>query len=183
VLRGRLRTLLLIGFLFAGWTAPLPAQSRSEEWTAPQWVGDVTFVGANALMSGVSAGILQRLRGGSFRDGLARGAFGGSVQYAGKRLAAQHFDGAGLLGRQVSATGVSMVRNAADARPTFDRLLFPLGPLHLYVHLSDGVTVRPKVNLRALITLISAAAHTELRWDAGATLSAGAPCFTRRAGP
>src|SRR5688572_16046106 len=115
--------LLAIGFLLTGNAGSLAAQNGpqgSDNWTAPAWVGDVTFLGANALTSGLSAGLLQRLRGGSFRDGLARGALGGSVKYAGMRVSAQRFDGAGLLGRHVAATGTSMVRNASDARPTFD---------------------------------------------------------------
>ncbi|MEX2284429.1 MAG: hypothetical protein WEE89_18210 [Gemmatimonadota bacterium] len=171
--------LLAIGFLLSGNTGSLAAQNgpHGSDWTAPAWVGDVTFLGANALTSGLSAGILQRLRGGSFKDGLARGAIGGSVKYAGMRISAKRFDGAGLLGRQVAATGTSMVRNASDARPTFDRLLFPLGPLHLYVQLSDGIAVRPKIDLTAFVTLISAAVQTELSWDAGASFSAGAPVF------
>jgi hypothetical protein len=172
--------LLAIGFLLTGSEGSLAAQhgsQGSDSWTAPAWVGDVTFLSANALMSGVSAGMLQRLRGGSFRDGLARGALGGSVKYGGMRISAQRFDGAGLLGRQVAATGTSMVRNASDARPTFDRLLFPLGPLHLYVQFSDGIAVRPKIDLTAFITLISAAAQPELSWDAGASFSAGALVF------
>ena len=94
--------------------APLHAQApRSDDWSAPQWVGDVTFLGLNALTSGLSAGLLQVVRGESFTDGFARGALGGSVHYAGMRISAQRFDGAGLLGRQVSAAGISMVRNAS----------------------------------------------------------------------
>jgi hypothetical protein len=173
-------SLLAIGFLLTGSPGSANGQTGqqdSDSWTAPAWVGDVTFLGANALTSGLSAGILQRLRGGSFRDGLARGALGGSVKYAGMRIAAQQFGGAGLLGRQVAATGTSMVRNASDARPTFDRLLFPLGPLHVYVQLSDGVGVRPKIDLPALVVLVAASAESKLNWDAAASLSAGAPVF------
>lgn len=160
--------------------APLHAQTinpREDAWSAPRWMGDAAFLGLNALSSGVSAGLLQLVRGKSFTDAFARGALGGSIHYAGMRLSAERFDGAGLLGRQVSAAGVSMVRNASDGRPALERLFVPLGPLNLYVDLSNGVAVRPKINVAALTVLVSAAAESELDWDAGATLSAGAPVF------
>lgn len=154
-----------------------PLHAQSDEWSPPHWVGDATFLGLNALSSGLTAGLFQLVRGESFADGFARGALGGSVHYAGMRISAERFDGAGLLGRQVSAAGVSMVRNASDGRDLLERLFVPLGPLHLYVDLADGVRVQPKVNLAALTVLLSAAAEPEFTWDAGASLSAGAPVF------
>lgn len=84
------------------------------------------------MLGGLTAGIVQRLRGGSFSDGFARGAVGGAVAYAGRRIAAERFDGAGLLGRQVGAVGASVVRNASERRPSLERLFFPAGPLHVY---------------------------------------------------
>jgi hypothetical protein len=158
---------------------PLQAQtvSRPDDWSAPRWVGDATFLGLNALSSGLTAGLFQLARGESFADGFARGALGGSVHYAGMRISAQAFDGAGLLGRQVSAAGVSMVRNASDGNGLLERMFVPLGPLHLYLDLADGVSVQPKLNLAALVVLISAAAEPEFTLDAGASLSSGAPVF------
>lgn len=165
--------------------APLHAQSvdpREDTWSAPGWMGDVAFLSLNALASGVSAGLLQLVRGESFTDAFARGALGGSAHYAGMRITAQRFDGAGLLGRHVSAAGISMVRNAADGRPALERMYVPLGPLNLYVDLRDGVAVQPKVNVAALAVLLSAAAEPQLDWNAAATLSAGAPVFRAREG-
>lgn len=165
--------------------APLHAQSvdpREDTWSAPGWMGDVAFLGLNALASGLSAGVFQLVRGESFADAFARGALGGSTHYAGMRISAQRFDGAGLLGRQVSAAGVSMVRNAADGRPALERMYVPLGPLNLYVDLRDGIAVQPKVNVSAVVVLLSAAAEPQLEWDAAATLSSGAPVFRAREG-
>jgi hypothetical protein len=174
------RLVPVIGVALAVAAGPLHAQvdgARSDNWSAPGWMGDVTFLSLNALTSGVTAGVFQKLRGESFTDAFARGALGGAVYYGGLRISAQHFDGAGLLGRQVAATGTSMVRNASDGRPALERLFVPLGPLHLYVDLADGVAVRPKVNLATLATLVAAVAEPVLEWDARATLSAGAPVF------
>lgn len=171
--------LVLAAAALAVATAPLHAQSESE-WTAPDWVGDVTFLSLNALSGGLTAGLFQKLRGESFADGFARGALGGSVYYAGLRLASQRFDGAGFGGRQLAATGTSMMRNASDGVPLLERLFVPLGPLHLYVDRADGISVRPKVNAAALTVLLSAVAEPRLHFDAGATLSAGAPVFRAR---
>ena len=169
--------MLVLVCLTAG-AGPLRAQSVTDDgWTAPRWMGDAALLSINALVSGVTAGALQHFRDESFADGFVRGALGGSVHYAGMRVAAQRFDGAGLLGRQVSAAGVSMVRNASDGRPLLERMFVPLGPLHLYVDLADGIAVQPKVNVSALTVLLSALAEPALDWDAGATLSAGAPVF------
>lgn len=170
-------TVLVLAVLTAG-AGPLRAQSVTDDgWSTSRWMGDAALLSINALTGGVTAGALQLLRGESFGDGFVRGALGGSVHYAGMRVAGQRFDGAGLLGRQVSAAGISMVRNASDGRPLLERMFVPLGPLHLYVDLADGIAVQPKVNVSALTVLLSAMAEPTLDWDSGATLSAGAPVF------
>jgi hypothetical protein len=168
---------LALAVLTAG-AGPVRAQSVTDDgWTSPRWMGDAALLSINALVSGATAGALQHFRGESFGDGFVRGALGGSVHYAGMRVASQRFDGAGLVGRQVSAAGISMVRNASDGRPLLQQMFVPLGPLHLYVDLTDGISVRPKVNVSGFTVLLSAMAEPALDWDAGATLSAGAPVF------
>lgn len=147
----------------------------ADDWMAPRWVGDVTFLSANALLAGLTAGIVHKLEGGEFRDGFARGALGGAVAYAGRRISAEEFWGAGLLARQVSAVGISIARNAADGRPSFERLMFPVGPVHVYVDRSDGTSVQPKLVLNDFAWLVSLALRSETRFDWSASLSAGAP--------
>src|SRR5688500_10942351 len=128
----RLSYLLLVGLLLSG-PRPLSAQTDTTSvLTTPTWVGQFTVAGANALLSGVTAGVIQELRGGSFSDGFARGALGGVVIYAGKRVAMDRFAGAGLLGREVAAVGTSMVRNAADGVGLLDRVVLPVGPVRVY---------------------------------------------------
>jgi hypothetical protein len=153
------------------------AQDSARDWTAPRWVGDVTFVSANALLGGLTAGLLQKIDGGDFRDGFARGALGGAVAYAGRRISVREFWGAGLLGRQVSAVGVSVARNAADARPSLDRLMFPVGPLRLYVDRSARTVLQPKLGVSDLAVLTWLALRSETRFDWSASVSAGAPVF------
>ena len=170
---GLLAALLLLA------AAPLPAwgQDRSSEWTAPRWMGDVAFVGTNALFGGLTAGVMQHLDGGDFRDGFTRGAFGGMAAYVGRRIAAAEFSGAGLVGRQVSAVGASVVRNAGEGRASFQELVFPVGPVRIYVDRSEDTDVRPRVALYDVAWLVTFVARSETRVDWSASLSSGAPVF------
>jgi len=154
-----------------------PPQPGDDTWRAPRWAGDVTFLGANAMLGGLTAGIAQRLRGGSFSDGFTRGALGGAVAYAGRRIAAERFDGAGLLGRQVGAVAASIARNASERRPSLERLFFPVGPLHVYWDRSDDGGVQVKVDGYTLAVMLGAIYQPELEFDLGRSLSAGAPVF------
>jgi hypothetical protein len=163
--------------LVVGAPPQVSAQDSDPEWTAPTWVGDATFLGVNTLFGALTAGVQQRLEGGSFRDGFATGAFGGAIAFTGRRISVGRYWGAGLLGRQVSAVGVSVVRNAADGRGMFDQFIVPVGPVRLYVDRSEEVRVQPKVALGDLAWLVGVAARPETRLDGSASMSAGAPVF------
>jgi hypothetical protein len=102
------------------------------------------------------------------------------VSFAGRRLSAERFGGAGLLGREVSAVGASVVRNASDARPSLDRILFPIGPVHVYIDRSAPRHVRAKLNLYSASRMIGAALAPGPHFDLGRSLSAGAPVFRTR---
>ena len=143
---------------------------------APRWVGEFTSLSANALLGGVTAGVLQRIRGGSFPRAFVRGALGGSAVYAGKRIAAERFAGAGLLGREAAAVGLSIVRNAADAVPVLDRLVLPAGPVRLYVR-PGARAVHAKLDALAFGWMLYGIAEPELSFDWSESLSAGAPVF------
>ena len=178
-LRHTARLLFLLFVL--GTARPLVAQPpRGERPPTPDWVGEFTVASANGLIGGLTAGIWQKVRGGSFQDGFTRGLLGGVVTYGGKRLAVQDFYGAGLAGREVAAVGSSMTRNAADGLPLLQRVMLPIGPMHLYVERSAGVRVHAKVDAYTLGWMTYAALQPELRWDAGRSLSAGAPVFVVR---
>lgn len=152
-----------------------PPEAAAQE--RPDASGQVVTLGVNAVLSGLAAGAVQKLRGGSFRDGLARGALGGGIAYLGKRVAVQRFDGAGLAGRQVAAVGSSIVGNAAAGRGTLEQLVLPVGFARLYLDASDGIRARARIDLHSLLWTAYAAVTPELRFDAAASLSAGAPVF------
>ena len=174
------RGTILLLFITVVTTSDVHAQASEDpngRWTPPTWVGDVTFVGLNSLISGITAGLMQELRDGSFQDGFAKGALGGAIAYGGRRLAAADFDGAGFLGRQFGAVGASMARNAGDARPLLSRLQFPVGPVTFDVLTGGGTRVKPRVNLMAAGWIIAALLDDRMELDGGASLSAGIPVF------
>lgn len=145
----------------------------------PRWVGHFTVLAGNATLGAITGGVLQKLRGGSFKDGFVRGALGGAVIYAGKRTVVQDFWGAGLLGREIHAVGVSMVRNASDGEATFSRLFLPLGPLPVRatVGLTNGFRVRPQLDVSAAAWLTYGLVESRLRLDLGESFSSGAAVF------
>jgi len=146
---------------------------------APRWVGEFASLSANAVLGGLTSGVARRLAGGSFSDAFLRGLLGGSAVYAGKRIAAERFDGAGLIGRQVAATGTSMVRNAGKGVHAFDRLLLPLGPIRLDVSPREGRwSVRTDAVAIGWIVYGIAESELELAW--GRSIGAGTAIFRTR---
>lgn len=143
---------------------------------AASWVGQFTVLSANSVLSGVTAGLFQELRGGSFKDGFTRGAMGGAIIYAGKRVAVERFAGAGFIGREVSAVGSSVVRNASDGIGSFDRLILPVGFTRVYWNRVQN-DLRVKLDVVSVGYLVHAVLEDELYFEAGKSLSAGMPVF------
>ena len=147
-------------------------------FSAPRWVGEFATLSANGVIGGLTAGLVQRFRGGSFADGFAAGLLGGSATYVGKRIAVERFAGAGLIGRSVSAAGASVVRNAGDGDALLSRLTLPVGPVWLEVLPGRGIHAR--VDAAALGWLVYGLAEPELHIDIGESVSAGAAVFRTR---
>lgn len=173
-----------VALVCAATPAPAHAQDPVEPddlWHTQSWMGDVAFASANSLLAGITAGVLQELRGGSFRDGFTRGALGGAVAYGGRRIVAEDFWGAGLLGRQVAAIGISVARNAADNRPSLQLVRIPVGPAIIEVDRTDDVVISARADLFAIGSLVTAIADDRLNFDAETSLSSGAPVFRAHA--
>jgi len=117
------------------------------------------------------------VRGGSFTEGFMRGAAGGAVTWAGKRLASERFAAAGLLGRGVSAAGASAVRNAADGEAPFARLTVPLGPVWFEIRPGSAERIRARLDAAALGWFLYGVVEPELNLDVAESLSAGTPVF------
>lgn len=180
----RRRSALLIGALVTFGLAPAAAQAPPVSITpnrpdSPRWAGHFTVLAGNATIGALTGGVLQKLKGGSFKDGFVRGALGGTVGYAGKRVAVQNFWGAGFLGREINAVGVSIVRNGSDGEPTLSRLYLPLGPLPMRATLgfTHGFQVQPQLDLTATGWLAAGLLGSGLKLDVAESLSSGAPVF------
>ena len=143
---------------------------------APAWSAHFATFSANAVLGALTGGIIQELRGGSFRDGFARGALGGALIYGGKRITAERFFGAGFIGREVAAVGASVVRNASDGVGTFDRLIVPAGILRVYWQRPGG-QVQVKADVYAAALTVYGFAESNLHFDVHESLSAGAVVF------
>lgn len=180
--RSVLRYLVCLPVVCASQAMPAEAQVLEpvpgSEWRS-SWSGELSTLGINALVGGVTAAVPQLRRGGrgNLLDRFARGALGGSVGYAGKRLTVERWDGAGFLGRETSAVGASMVSNAARGRPLLSEVVLPLGPVRLHVRRTDAVAVNAKLDLAATAAIAYAATRPDTRLDLGKSLSAGAPVF------
>lgn len=113
---------LLIWWLPAA-AAPRPAGAQTAPETAGRdsgALGEAAVLSVNAVVGGLTAGLWRELAGGSFEEGLAGGMLGGSVAYAGKRVAAGSFPGAGFLGRDLAAAAASIVeRSLSSGAPVF----------------------------------------------------------------
>lgn len=183
-----LRVAVLLPLLHSIFVAPASAQrcfdvsfdpeaSYPCRFEAPRWSGELASLGANAALGALTAGLVRELRGGSFSDGFVKGALGGVITYAGKRVAAERFDGAGLLGRQIAAVGSSATRNAGADVPLFQRLTLPFGPVWLEVQRESGTRLSARVDPVALGWIVHGVLEEDLDFEVGESLSSGAAIF------
>ena len=172
---GALVLALLVGLVTDRGTAQGPADhGGTRNWHGQ---GEAAVLALNAGLGGATAGLWQELSGGSCRDGFVGGALGGTVAFAGKRLAAESFPGAGFLGRQVGATGTSIVRNASDGRALLDSLRLAVGPLRVYVSPRDPARPRLEADLHELYWTTHGLASGRFALDAWESLSSGTAVF------
>ncbi len=155
----------------------LPASSPAQERELPRAAQQVAVASLNGLIGGTIAGLSRVIRGGSFTDAFLPGAIGGAVAFAGRRLTVERFDGAGLLAREISAVGASMVRNAGEGIGPLERVQLPLGPLELVVLPRRAGSVRARLQLFDAVRIVSAFTQPELDFDGWASLSSGAAVF------
>lgn len=139
--------------------------------------GHAVLLGANMLLSGVTAGVLRWSRGGSFVDGFGKGAAGGVAIYAGKVLAVQRGTALPLLGRETAAVGASAVRNAGAGLGLLEHVTLPVGPVRLHLARGDAPRTWVSVDVLAVGGLTAALLSYDARIDWSASLAAAAPVF------
>jgi hypothetical protein len=148
---------------------------------APRWMAEFATLSANGVIGGLTAGLVRHFRGDSFADAFVAGALGGVTTYAGKRVVAERFAGAGMLGRLISAAGASMVRNATSGELLLSRITVPVGPVWVELRRGPGGTaLGARIDPAALGWLVYGLAEPELDLDAGESLSAGTAVFRTR---
>jgi hypothetical protein len=139
--------------------AQVPAKNR---------LNDVAINAAIGALSGATWAMIRRTR---VWDGARRGVEGGVLTSVGRQTAGSVFYGSGLIGREISAIGVSTIANVGLKAQTFS---FPVGPLSILY--GDG-KYDWRLNVTDLALTAGAAASHHTRLDAGLSLRAGAPVF------
>ncbi|HST07215.1 MAG TPA: hypothetical protein VLJ83_03550 [Gemmatimonadaceae bacterium] len=139
----------------------------------------VSNLAANAAIGGVLAAARSLFGTHQFARSLALGTLGGAIQGAGRQVAAGRSTASGIVGRQLSALGISLGYSAgADS-------LVLIAPVWLVTfevrpHLPNHV--RARVNLMDFAFVTSALIDGR-SLDVASSLSAGAPVFTRALTP
>ena len=149
---------------------------------AARRAGHARVLAANAALGGLTAGVLRRMRGGSFRTGFVWGATGGAMAYGGKAVGAIQRSGAGLLGRQLGSVGASLTLQASTPDVAVP-IRLPIGPVNLYVERDSAgrTSTRARLDLVAAAAVIRIASDGGTRWEARRSLSAGMFVFRDRA--
>jgi len=155
--------------------APAPARAQADAST------ELTVLGANVLLGGVTAGVTALMQGRPFWRAFGLGAAGGAMVYGGKRFMSWHgVPGSGLAGRFLGATGASMVRNGAAGRDAFDLVLLPMGPFTLYLRPPrDSANAPVKINLARAAYIMGLVLRDDFRLDVPASVHAATPVFER----
>jgi hypothetical protein len=163
------RLLAALGPLVLFCPPSLAAQAGDDAPAA--WTEDVAILGTNVAMGGLTAAVTAWIRGEDPTRAFLRGAAGGGLVFAGKRLVSEDFDGAGFLGREVGAVGSSVVANAGLGRGWLEEVWLPLGPL--WIQANWHTPERFRLNVWTLGSLAWALGRPELELDWGETLSNG----------
>jgi hypothetical protein len=170
----------LLGVATIATVMPLTAAMAQREPDEPTQLGHLSgrdraaHLAVNGALGGFSAAMFALARGKNPWRAALMGFGGGVAMGAGKQVAGQRFDGAGLMGRQLAAFGTSVVRSASEDTMV---VILPVGPMTFEVRPSAVDRVRPRVNLVGTATLLYYVVRADTRLDMGASVSAGAPVF------
>jgi len=135
----------------------------------------VSNLAANATIGAILAAARQAFGRHEFMRPIVLGALGGAIQGAGRQVAAGRSTASGLIGRQISALGISATYSAgADSLV----LIAPLWLITFEVRPHKQNRFRARVNLMDLAFVTSAFIDGR-SLDVGSSLVAGAPVFTR----
>lgn len=158
--------------------APLAidAQILVNPWAAPSISTGTRLenLAINTAIGSVTGLVWATIRNSSKTKGALKGAAGGALMSVGRQVAATPFNGSGFVGREISATGISLTTTAGEPQTT---LSFPIGPVSLECT-QDSFDWRINVADFAAIVGLSFSRNTRL--DLRKSLSSGAAVFTDR---
>jgi hypothetical protein len=136
----------------------------------------VSNLAANAAIGAVLAAARSVLGGRRLTRPVLLGAVGGALQGVGRQVAAGRSTASGLVGREISALGISLTYSAgADSLV----LIAPIWLITLEVRPNVADRVRARVSLADLALVASALVDGRSDFELGSSLSAGAPVFSR----
>ena len=161
----RLARVIVVSFLLSA--VPAAAQVSTS--------ARISNLAANAAIGGVLAAARSLFGGHRFARSLALGSLGGAIQGAGRQVAGGRSTASGLVGRQLSAVGISLAYSAgADSLV----LIAPVWLVTFEVRPHLPNPVRARVNLMDFAFVTSALVDGR-SLDVASSLSVGAPVFTR----
>lgn len=160
--------------------APAPPANDLVRPFPPEWPGltrseRVEHMLINGALAGVGSGLFAALQKRNPIRPALMGFGGGVLAGAGRQLSTRSFDAAGIVGRQVSALGISLVRAAAYDTAI---IMLPAGPFTIDLHpAGDERRVSARLNLMHTGVLAYYLARSDRDFDLSATLWSGVPVF------
>jgi len=156
---------------------PASALQNQARTSGRGFVGHVAVLSANSLIGAATAAITAALSGRETPQAFAKGALGGAVMFASKRVAVADWDPAPFLGGTLAALGGAMVQQASSSGLLADSVRLPIGPLRITLNRSRPSHPRLSVSVSDLGLLVAALSRNDLEFDWGRSLSAMAPVF------
>jgi hypothetical protein len=128
----------------------------------------------NTAIGSVTGLVWAAIRHSPESKGALQGAAGGALMSIGRQVAATPFNGSGFVGREISATGVSLTATSGESKTT---LSLPVGPVSLECS-ADSFDWR--INAAEFIAIVGFSISPNTRFDLSKSLSSGAAVFEDR---
>jgi len=138
-----------------------------------------TYLVGNAMLAGGVALVRSFWSGADPAEAFLEGAIGGTVTYAGQRIASTGDPARMFAGHQLAALGANIARNAGDGVPLLSDLILPLYPFYVRVRAGSADPFQIQLStasLRAIgFALFYSPNDEQIDWKR--TLALGIPVF------
>lgn len=164
----RFTTIALAVSALAASGAPCAARAQTPRTRA----GDAAI---NIAIGGVTGAVTAAMHHQSVWTGTWRGLAGGAVMSGARQLAGSQTSGSGLVARELSGVGISLIAAGGDSVIHY---LLPVGPATLII--GPHASVDWRLNLTQTVASIGLAVSPNTRFDLQSSLYAGAPVYRDR---